>query len=110
MQRELRILIALALAAHGVGHTVGFGVGAPLWFAAVWIVPGVGFVVGAWSLWKHMGWWPPLVLVSAIASLALEALAGVSLQPGPYASAAVFNTVAMLALFVPRTRQHLANM
>jgi len=48
MQGSLRIVMALALAAHGIGHSVGFGVAAPLWFAAAWLLPGAGFVIGAW--------------------------------------------------------------
>ena len=110
MQTALRIVIVVALAAHGVGHSVGFGVAAPLWFAAAWLLPGVGFVIGAWGFWTHRSWWEPLVLSSAVASVALEALVGVSLQPGPYASAAVFNALAIVLLLVPRTRQQLAHM
>jgi hypothetical protein len=110
MQNSLRILLALALVAHGIGHTIGFGVAAPLWFAAAWLIPGAGFVIGAWDLWTHQSWWEPLVFGSALASLALEVMAGVSLQPGPYASAAVFNALAIILLQVPRTRHQLAHM
>ena len=110
MHNALRIVIALALAAHGAGHSVGFGVAVPLWFAAAWLLPGAGFLVGAWGFWRDRDWWEPLVLGSALASSALEILAGVSLQPGPYASAAVFNALATGLLLVPRTRQWLAHM
>src|ERR1041385_7320952 len=109
MQGSLRIVMALALAAHGIGHSVGFGVAAPLWFAAVWLLPGAGFVIGAWAFWTHRTWWEPVVFGSALASLALEAIAGVSLQPGPYASVAVFNTFAIILLLLPRTRRQLAH-
>jgi hypothetical protein len=102
-------VIALAIAAHGVGHSVGFGVAAPLWFAAAWLLPGAGFVIAAWAVWTHRTWWEPVVFGSALASLALEAVAGVSLQPGPYASAAVFNALAIILLLVPRMR-HFANL
>jgi hypothetical protein len=92
-----------------MGHSVGFEVGAPLWFAAAWLLAGIGFVVGAWGFWRHRNWWERVVLASALASLALEMLAGVSLQPGPYASAAVFNVLAISLLLIPRTRQQLAH-
>ena len=110
MQNSVRIVIALAIAAHGVGHSVGFGVAAPLWFAAAWLLPGAGFVIGAWAFWTHRTWWASVVFGSALASLALEAIAGVSLQPGPYASAAVFNALAIILLLLPQTRRQLAHM
>jgi hypothetical protein len=110
LQTILRIAIVVGLAAHGLGHTVGFGVGAPVWFAAAWLLPGLGFVVGSWGFWKHFSWWQPVTISSAILSLALEGLVGVSLQPGPYASAAVFNVLVLLVLLVPRTRQLVAEM
>ena len=110
MHNTLRILIALAIAAHGVGHSVGLGVAAPLWFAAAWVLPGVAFVAGAWGVWRQRDWWEPLVLAAAVASLALELLAGVALQVGPYAWAAVFNVLAIGLLVIPRTRQQLSHM
>jgi hypothetical protein len=109
VQNVLHIVIALALAAHGVGHGVGFGVDAPLRFAAAWLLPGIGFVVGAWGFWRHRSWWQPLVLTSAVASLVLQIVAGVWLQPGPYASAAVFNILAISVLLIPRTRHQLTS-
>jgi hypothetical protein len=110
VQNTVRIVIALALAAHGLGHTVGFGLTAPLWFAVAWLFAGAGFVIGAWAFWTRRTWWEPVVFGSAIASFGLEAIAGVSLQPGPYASAAVFNALTMILLLVPRTRHQLAHL
>jgi hypothetical protein len=110
VQNSVRIVIVLALAAHSVGHSVGFAVAPPLWFGAAWVVPGAGFLIGAWAFWTHRSWWEPVVFGSALASLALEAIAGVSLQPGPFASAAVFNALAIILLLVPRTRHQLAHM
>jgi len=110
MQGSLRIVMALALAAHGIGHSVGFGVAAPLWFAAAWLLPGAGFVLGAWAFWTHRGWWESLIFGSAIVSLGLEAIARVSVEPGPYASAAIFNTLAIILLIVPRTRHQLGQL
>jgi hypothetical protein len=110
VQNSVRIVIVLALAAHGLGHIVGFGVAAPLWFAAAWLLPGASFVIVAWAFWTHRSWWEPVVFGSALASLALEAIARVSLEPGPYASAAIFNALAIILLLVPRTRRQLAHM
>lgn len=110
VENSLRIVIALALAAHGLGHSVGFGAAAALWFAAAWLLPGAGFVIGAWAFWTHRSWWEPVVFSSALVSLGLEAIASVSLQPAPYASAAAFNTLAIILLLVPRTRRQLAQL
>jgi len=54
--------------------------------------------------------WEYLILGSALTSLGLEAIARVSVEPGPYASAAVFNTLAIILLLVPRTRHQLAQL
>ena len=86
-------------------HTIGLAVPLPVWFAGIWLVPGIGFVAAAWGFWKHTLWWITVALVSAIASLAPEAVAGLPLRAGPYASAAVFNVVILLVLLIPRTRQ-----
>jgi len=71
---------------------------------------GAGFVIGGWAFWTHRAWWEYLILGSALTSLGLEAIARVSVEPGPYASAAVFNTLAIILLLVPRTRHQLAQL
>lgn len=106
MQNSVRLVIVLALAAHCCVRTCA----APLVRVAAWLVPGLGFVIGACAFWTHRSWWEPVVFGSALASLALEVMAGVSPQPGPYASAAVFNALAIILLLVPRTRHQLAQM
>jgi len=68
------------------------------------------FVIGAWGFWTHRSGWEPLVSGgSALTSLALEVMAVVALQPGPYALAAVFNAVAIILPLVPRIRRQLAH-
>jgi hypothetical protein len=106
----MRIVISWGWPRTGWGTRSASGVGAQVWFAAAWLLPGLGFVVGSWGFCKHISWWHPVTIAFAVLSLALEGLAGVSLQPGPYASAAVFNVLVLLVLLVPRTRQLVAEM
>ena len=86
-------VLVLALAAHGIGHAVGFWMGVPGWFAAAWLLPGAGFLAGAWGFSQHATWWPVVLVGSGAISLLLASVARVGLQPGPYASAAVFNAI-----------------
>ncbi|MHB9106995.1 MAG: hypothetical protein ACYDCO_08065 [Armatimonadota bacterium] len=81
----LRILIALALFVHGVGHTLGFWMPARSWLlpgvgepalrviaGAFWILAAVGFIVACLSflgLLLPAPWWRPLAVGSAIVSL-----------------------------------------
>ena len=45
----LHVLIAIALFMHGAGHAVGFWMPVPAWFSFAWLLPGLGFVAGAWG-------------------------------------------------------------
>ena len=101
----IQTALALALAAHGAGHAVGFWMGVPGWFAAAWLVPGAGFLIGAWGFSQHASWWSLVLVGSAAASLALAGLAKVGLQAGPYASASVFNAVVIGAVLLTSGRR-----
>ncbi len=92
----VRIVIALVLLAHGIGHSMGllgvFKVATvnPAWNGDSWLLTGpvgptashavgvvlwsisiVGFAVlaGVTMGWLPSGWWSPLAVVSAVASL-----------------------------------------
>lgn len=86
----MRLLLTLAMAAHGLGmlgcmYFVFAERGWPLAFdragcvsralvAAVWFVAGVAFVAAAWGLYNYAGWWRPALLVGATATLGSAAL------------------------------------
>src|SRR4051812_6485810 len=101
----LHALVGAALVLHGVGHAVGFWLGVPAWFAATWLLPGVGFLVGAWGFWRHAEWWPIVVAVSAVASLLALALQGGAPRQAPVGSALAFDLVVLAALLVPWSRR-----
>jgi hypothetical protein len=101
-------LIALALVLHGIGHAVGFWMPVPTWFALAWLLPGAGFVLGAWAYLRRAQSWTALTLASAAVSLALVLLAPGTLAPGPYSSAFVFDVVVLAALLIPAGRRRLA--
>jgi hypothetical protein len=101
----LHLLIVLALLLHGIGHAVGFWLPVPSWFALAWLLPGAGFLVGAWGLWQYTGWWPPALVVSAAASLLMLALPTGALRQVPYGSALAFDLLVILAIAVPWTRR-----
>jgi len=91
----IRLLIAIVLFAHGVGHLLfvtnswGYwrgGKAGRSWlfsgllgagqvvegiFGLLWLVPLVGFVAVSWGYFTQQGWWPQLALASAVVSLVI---------------------------------------
>jgi hypothetical protein len=89
----LKILVALLLVAHGLGHVMApqSAFAAPGAFprsasavlgprltivsrggkalSLLWLIPLVGFVLGTYGLWTGQGWWRPVLIVSAVVSL-----------------------------------------
>lgn len=81
----LRIIIALALFVHGVGHTLGFWMPARSWLlpgvgepalrvigGVFWVLAAVGFIaacLGFLGFLLPAHWWRPLAAGSAIISL-----------------------------------------
>ncbi|HEU5325156.1 MAG TPA: hypothetical protein VFV59_04660 [Candidatus Limnocylindria bacterium] len=114
----LKILIALVLMAHGIGHSMGplgmFNIATinPAWHGDSWILSGVGpsltQVVGTvlWTLalvgfiavgavvlgWLPADWWVPLAVGSSLVSIA-----GIILFPVAFP---VFSTLGALAVDV----------
>jgi hypothetical protein len=113
----VRIVIALVLAAHGIGHIMGVvqaahvttvnpswdgrswllsdTAGTPLTEAigvALWSVALVGFVVLAGVVigWLPEGWWAPLALVASIASIA-----GIVLFPTAFPTVSTLGALAV---------------
>jgi len=103
----LRIVIALALFVHGVGHTLGLWMPARSWLlsfsepalrvigAVCWVLAAAGFVVaclGFLGLLVPAPWWRPLAVAAACVSLL-----GIFLFWGTWP---VFNTIGALAMNV----------
>jgi len=101
----LRIGIAGVIAAHGIGHVLGWmpalglarfeGVSSRSWLltdtfgevvtrpvaGAIWIGPTVGFVLAAAGMLMGQEWWRPVALGSAAVSLVAVALFWDALPP-----------------------------
>lgn len=101
----LHVLVVLALMLHGIGHAVGFWTAVPAWFAVGWLLPGVGFLAGAWGCWQLAAWAPAALVASAAASLLMLALPTGALRQAPYGSALAFDILVILAIGVPRGRR-----
>jgi hypothetical protein len=114
----LKIVLALVLFAHGIGHVMGplqvFNVATvnPQWHGDSWLLSGLGSsaaqIVGLllWSIamigfivlaavvmgWLPLDWWAPLAVVSSVASLG-----GLALFPSAFP---VFSTIGALLVDV----------
>jgi hypothetical protein len=122
----VRIVIALVLLAHGIGHSMGIigvlGVATvnPQWDGRSWLLSGpvgtsathaVGIVL--WSIamvgftalaavvmgWLPETWWQPLALVSSTASLAGIALFPLAFPPFSTIGALVVDVIVLVAVF-----------
>lgn len=89
----LRLIVAIILVMHGLGHVMGFsaawtpakmGLSDRPWifspgitidtpvgqaFGLLWLVAMVGFVASGLGLLFSQGWWPQLAIASAVVSL-----------------------------------------
>jgi hypothetical protein len=117
----LRIVVALVILAHSIGHvlflapclgitqwgqsaqswlltkTLGDGptrvIGALLWLAVI-----VGFVAADVALLAGQGWWRPLAIASAGASLVALALFASGISRQPLLSAGLMDVAILMAL------------
>ena len=83
--QTLRLLVAGALLAHGIGHSLGYFKPAKSWLLSfmgesalrvsanvVWTVAGLGFVLSCLAflgLGVPVDWWRPLAVIFAVVSL-----------------------------------------
>jgi hypothetical protein len=88
----LRVVSAIVLVAHGLGHVLGFlaawtsvpmgftgkpwifggaEIGSPVGklFGLVWLVALAGFVAAGYALYKDEGWWRTAVVAASVISL-----------------------------------------
>lgn len=116
----LRIVLALAVGAHGVGHVLflvplwsnsdwgqstrswllGDGVLAKSAGSLVWIVALLGFIAVGIGLYAGSEWWRTVAIVSALVSVLGLILFWSSPATSPALSALVFNLVVMGSLLV----------
>jgi hypothetical protein len=120
MSNWLRIVLALVVAVHGLGHVLflvsllgiadwaqatqswllGGGWLAKGLGAAIWLVAIVGFVVAAVGLFQMSGWWQQLAIIAAIVSIAGLLLFWESPPGSPVISALVFDLLVLMALLL----------
>lgn len=118
----IRILVALLLAAHGVGHSIGVAGG---WAGNAWggsgsswlltpvlgrsigavegvlfLLPAIGFVAAAVGLWLGYDAWRPIAIGSAVLSLAAVALFPEQLPFGSTVGALLVNAAVLIGLLV----------
>jgi hypothetical protein len=112
----VRLLLALALFAHGIGHVLfvanawGYwrtetgagwfftsvfdaGQTAEGFFGLLWLVSLAGFVGGAWGYFSHAPGWQPLLLASAAVSAVLILLWWGGINTASAVLALVFNLI-----------------
>jgi hypothetical protein len=106
----LHLLFAVMLLLHGLGHTLGFWVAVPPWFALLWLLPGIGFLAGAWGYWQGEEWWPAIVGLSALGSLVILTFPTGVLRLAPFRSALAFDLLMIALTTLPWTRQLLAGL
>lgn len=119
----IKVVVAGVLAAHGVGHAIGWmpavgmgriaGASGDSWIlsglagdqaariaaAAVFLIPTAGFVMAAAGLMLGQPWWRPVAAGSAAVSLVAIGLFPHALPTGPLAGAVAVD-VATLVLLV----------
>ena len=118
----MRIFFAIAVLAHGLGHSLFLANTWGLWknldhhaglFAGtsqtveglvglLWILPLLGFVAFAWQMIKEEEWRPRLVLGSVLLSGALIIVWWGSINAGNAIFALMFDVVLAAALFLHR--------
>lgn len=118
----LRMLIVLVLGAHGIGHAIGvmggwadsaWGGSSTSWLltpvlgratglveGALWLLPGIGFVVAAGLLAGNAELWRPVALASAALSLLVIALFPGQLPVGSTIGAVAVDAAVLIGLLV----------
>jgi hypothetical protein len=120
MPTWLRIVLAIVVAAHGIGHILfllpllgaaNWGQSAQSWllgdglFAKViggliWLLAIVGFLTVAFGIFQETDWWRTLALAAAVVSTLGLALFWARPAGSPVISALVFNLLVAGALLV----------
>lgn len=122
MSNWLRIVLAVAVAAHGIGHilflmplvsSTAWGQSAQSWLlgdgglakglgALIWLVALVGFVAAAFGIFRETDWWQMAAIMSAVVSTVGLILFWTRPTTSPAVSALVFNLLILISLLVVR--------
>ncbi len=120
MSNWLRILLAIVVAAHGIGHVLfllpllgaaNWGQSVQSWLfgagplariagALIWLLAIIGFLAVAFGIFQETDWWRTVALVSAGVSTLGLLLFWVRPAGSPVISALVFNLLVAGALLV----------
>lgn len=122
MSNWLRIVLAVVVAAHGIGHilflmplvsSTTWGQSAQSWLlgdgglakglgALIWLVALVGFVAAAFGIFRETDWWQMAAIMSAVVSTVGLILFWTRPTTSPAVSALVFNLLILISLLVVR--------
>lgn len=122
MSNWLRVVLAIVVAAHGLGHILflvsllgvaDWGQATQSWLlgsgwlakglgAAIWLLAIFGFLAAAVGLLQVSGWWQQLAIIAAIVSSVGLLLFWLNPPGSPVISALVFDLLVLIALLVFR--------
>ena len=120
----LKLIAALVLAGHGIGHmmapqaaflppgafprdahaslagtTIGSTTGKTM--SVLWLVPLVGFLLGTYGFWADTAWWRPVTAVSAAVSIVAVLPWWKVMPPFSYIGALAVDALVLLGLATP---------
>lgn len=121
MSNWLRIVLAVVVAAHGIGHVLflmplvssstSWGQSAQSWLLGdgglakglgilIWLVSLVGFLAAAFGISRETDWWQMVAVVAAAVSTVGLVLFWTRPSTSPAISALVFNLLVLAALLI----------
>ena len=120
MSTWLRIILAIVVGAHGIGHilflmplvsSTDWGQSAQSWLLGsggvakiigivIWLVALSGFLAAAFGIFRETTWWQTVAIVSAAVSTAGIILFWSKPATSPTISALVFNLIILVSLLV----------
>lgn len=118
----LRILLAVLVGAHGIGHILflapllglaSWGQAGESWLlgsswpirafgVVIYVAVILGFIAAAFGIFRETSWWQSVLLTSAVVSIVGLALFWVRPPTSPEVSAMAFNGIAIGLLFLMR--------
>jgi hypothetical protein len=114
-----RLLFAIALAAHGIGHVIGLMTFLDLWGMSarssilesiglnqglvkglnfIWVIPFITFIASAWGVWNGAAWWETTGWIGTVSSVLYFVLYWNSFPPNMPMQANIGNIVALIGL------------
>ena len=120
MSNWLRIVLAIVVGAHGIGHILflmplisntNWGQAAQSWLLGdgglakvvgilIWLVALVGFLAAAFGMFQETDWWQMAAIVSASVSTVGLVLFWTRPSTSPAISALIFNLLVLAALLI----------